>query len=403
MAGPGGSPADRLRVGVIGVRSQGKVLAVETARLSQVDVVAVCDVDESMRRRAVSELAGVQPLVPRGYRDFRGLLDDPRVDAVLIATPDHWHAVMASWAVAAGKDVYLESPVTHALAEGRALRAVVEQSGRLVQCGVQERSGAHFRTAVALVRSGELGIVRFARAWSVQRRALPSARSPSPPPPGVDFDLWLGPRSERPFDAAAFHHHWRWQWDFGGGELAAWGTHLLDVARWGLGVDWPTRVAASGSASPAEASSGPAQTPDTLTVQYTFPEVTLQWEHRTWSHHGNEGRHTGVAFYGDRGTLVVDRSGWKVYDRDETLTAPASELRRAHLEDFFDAVRTRRPPNCDLQTGLVSSGLCHLGNVSYRLGREVRFDPLTETCLDDPQAQRLLSADYRLPWQLLPA
>jgi predicted dehydrogenase len=273
---------------------------------------------------------------------------------------------------------------------------VAEREKRIVQCGLQQRSGAHFQSAVEIVRTGQLGNVRLAKAWSVHRRQVIDAKqADGSSPPGVDYDMWLGPAAQRPFNANRFHYHWRGFWEYGTGELGNWGVHLLDVARWGLGVDYPTRVVATG-----DAFTDPERTPETLTVQYAYPAATILWEHRLWTPHGNEGRATGVAFYGEQGTLVVDRSGWKIYDRSESVTADASELRQAHLSDFFAAVRNRTQPACNLPTGLVSSALCHLGNISYRVGREVMFDPQAQNFGDDAEANRFLSREYRMPWEL---
>ncbi len=395
----GASPADRLRVGVIGVRSQGKTLAVETARLPGVEVAALCDVDASMLERTARELKKTQPKVPRWYADFRHLLDDSSIDAVLIATPDHWHAAMTVLACQAGKDVYVEKPVAQTIDEGNRMIAVAQHEGRVVQCGLQQRSGDHFRSAVEFVQSGQLGKVRLAKAWSVHRRQPITRKPDAAVPAGIDYDLWQGPAPERSFNAGRLHYHWRWCWDYGTGELGNWGVHLLDIARWGLGVELPDRVAATGSPRPTHAEQT-SQTPETLTVQYAYPDVTILWEHRLWTPHGNEGRATGTAFYGDRGTLIVDRSGWKVYDRSESLTADASELKRAHLNNFYDAVRQRTQPACDLRTGQTSSTLCHLGNIAYRLGHEVTFDAETQDFGDDTQANSLLSGSYRSPWKL---
>jgi predicted dehydrogenase len=385
-----------LRVGVIGVRSQGKTLAVECARLPGVEVTALCDIDASMLRRAISEVSQQQRRVPQPFHDYRRLLDDPAIDAVLIATPDHWHAAMTVYACQAGKDVYVEKPVSHTIQEGWIMLAVAEREKRIVQCGLQQRSGAHFQSAVEIVRTGQLGKVRLAKAWSVHRRQIINEKeTDGSAPPGVDYDMWLGPAAQRAFNANRFHYHWRWFWEYGTGELGNWGVHLLDVARWGLGVDYPARVVATG-----DAFADPERTPETLTVQYAYPTATILWEHRLWTPHGNEGRATGVAFYGDQGTLVVDRSGWKIYDRSESVTADASELRQTHLSDFLAAVRNRTQPACNLPTGLISSALCHLGNISYRLGREVVFDPQAQNFGDDVEANRLLSHEYRAPWEL---
>ncbi|MCA9073757.1 MAG: Gfo/Idh/MocA family oxidoreductase [Planctomycetaceae bacterium] len=391
------SSSDQLRVGVIGVRSQGKRLAVESTRLPGVEVVSLCDVDKSILDRAVGEVQQRQRSRVARTSDFRQMLDDPRIDAVIIATPDHWHALMMVMACGAGKDVYVEKPIAQTIHEGKVMLAAAAKHGRIVQCGLQQRSGDHFQSAVAVVQSGQLGTVNLARAWSVQSRTSPPSPRETPVPEGVDYDLWQGPAVARPFDERRFHHYWRSTWEYGTGELGDWGVHLLDIARWGLDLELPTRVSATGGPSSQVGGNRP---PETLSVQYTYPQATIVWEHRLRSRHGIEGRPTGVAFYGDKGTLVVDRSGWKVYDQSESLTADASELRRAHLQDFYDSIRTRRTPSCDLRTGHVSSALAHLGNISYRLGREVRFDPQAEDFGIDAEANALLLREYRAPWEL---
>lgn len=391
------SSSDRIRVGVIGVRSQGKRLAVESTRLPGVEIASLCDVDTSILDRAVGEVQQRQPNQFTHASDFRQVLDDSRIDAVIIATPDHWHAMMTVMACQAGKDVYIEKPVAQTIHEGQAMLAAAEKHGRIVQCGLQQRSGAHFQSAVDVVRSGKLGRVQLAKAWSIQSRQSPPTSKQTSVPEGVDYELWQGPALAQPFDESRFHHFWRSTWEYGSGELGDWGVHLLDVARWGMNLELPTRVSATGDQPTHEDQQRP---PQTLSVQYTYPEATIMWEHRLWSRHGVEGRPTGVAFYGDKGTLVVDRSGWKVYDQRESLTADAGELRRAHLADFYNSVRTRKTPVCDLRTGHVSSALAHLGNISHRLGREVRFDPRAEDFGSDTAANALLTREYRAPWEL---
>lgn len=369
-----GASASAVRVGVIGVRSQGRELAAALAGMADVHVAALCDVDARVLATAQQEVSEQQALVPRIVSDFRRILDDSRIDAVVIATPDHWHADMAVAACEAGKDVYVEQPLAHSIAEGERIVDAARRTGRIVQTGLQQRSGAHFRSAVELVRSGGIGRVRLAKAWAVHRRKSIGRHGDAPVPAGVDYRRWLGPAAERPFNANRFHHNWRWFWDYGSGELGIWGVHMLDVARWGLGVGLPLRVAASGGHLYLD---DDRQAPDTLSVQYTYPDAAIHWEHRLWSNRAPEGRTAAAAFYGDNGTLIVDRGGWKVYDRRDSLTADASEQQVAHLRNFIDCIHTRRTPDADAITGQASCTLCHLGNIAYRLGREVTPDPAT--------------------------
>ena len=216
----GSSPSMALRVGVIGVRSQGKKLATTLARMPEWRVEAVCDVDESMRRRAAETVAKEQMTTPRQVADFQRLLEDTDIDAVVVATPDHWHAVMTTLAAEAGKHVYVEKPVSSTIDEGRAMIGAAERNQVLVQCGLQQRSGDHFRSAVELVRDGGIGTVRLAKAWSVHRRQSIGHKPDGPVPTGVDYDLWIGPAAAQPFNVNRFHHHWRWNWAFGTGSWA---------------------------------------------------------------------------------------------------------------------------------------------------------------------------------------
>jgi predicted dehydrogenase len=385
-----------VRVGIIGVRNQGRTLAQRLASMSGVEIAALCDIDLNLVPAAMKSVE-TQAKTPRWEADFRRILDDQTIDAVVIATPDHWHAVMAVMACQAGKDVYVEKPVSHTIEEGQVLCEAARKYGRVVQSGLQQRSGAHFQSAIETVQSGRLGTVRLAKAWiSNARKPLPRHREEAAPQ-GVNYDMWLGPALDRSFSSNQFHYHWHSFWDFGTGELGNWGVHLLDIARWGLDLELPNRVSASGG---NYVFSGQQETPDTLMVNFDYPEHTIVWEHRLWSNHGNEGRGSGVSFHGEKGTLVVDRSGWKVYDSKERLTSDTSDQLGAHLENFVDCIRTRQRPNADIEIGHTSTTMCHLGNIAFRVGHEIRFDHATQTCINAPQANALLTKSYREPWSL---
>ena len=387
-AASGRSANDQLRVGVIGVRNQGKLLSGELAKLGDVDICTLCDIDETQFAPAIHTVTDLGQRAPALERDFRRLLDDPMLDAVVIATPDHWHCEMTRLACQAGKDVYLESPATHFVAEGPVMKDAADQANRIVQVGLQQRSGAHFASAVEFVRSGRLGQVKLAKAWIVHRRKSIGHKPDCEVPAHVAYDQWLGSAPDRPFNPNRFHFNWRWFWDYGGGELAHWGVHMLDVARWGLAVDLPSRISAVGGKYSFD---DDQETPDTLAVQYAFHDKSILWEHRLTSSHGIEGRSSGVAFHGDRGTLVVDRGGWKVYDHSESASADASDLQSAHLRNFVDCVKSRHTPAADLAIGNAASTLCHLGNMAYRAGREIHFDASRLDCGEGFTTNRLFT------------
>lgn len=373
-----GSAFDKLRIGVIGVRNRGKELALRCAALPNVTVATLCDVDDTVLAPVVRGLESTGAPAPQLERDYRRVFDQSDLDAVIIATPDHWHAALTQHACEAGKHVYVESPVTHSREEAAQLQDVVTRTGRIVQCGLQQRSGEHFRTAVEAVHQGRIGQVFSAKAWiSHQRKALPN-REATAAPAGVDYGTWLGTAPAREFHPHRFHYHWRWYWDYGGGELAHWGVHLLDVARWGLQVEHPVEVSAAGGKL---AFADDQETPDALCVNYRFPRHLLTWEQRLWSQQGQEGRSAAVAFYGEQGTLIVDRGGWKIYGTSEA-SAPASECLESHLHNFCAAVRTGTPLNANLRESLLSSDLCHLGNEAYRRGQMLHVDPATGFCTE---------------------
>lgn len=382
------SPNERLGIGIVGVRNQGKLLAGELARFADVDVRALCDVDETQIAPAIHAVTEAGRTAPSVQSDFRRLLDDSSINAVVIATPDHWHASMTELASAAGKDVYVESPSTHFVGEGPAMIRAAERTGRIVQVGLQQRSGLHFQSAVDFVQSGRLGNVNLAKAWIVHRRKSIGRKLDCEAPLHANYTEWLGPAPERDFNPNRFHFNWRWFWDYGGGELSHWGVHMLDVARWGLGVDFPERVSAVGGKFSFD---DDQETPDMLAVQYAFAKKSILWEHRLFSSHGIDGRSSGVSFHGDEGTLVVDRGGWKVYDNRETVTADASDLLTTHLRNFVDCVKSRQTVASDLTVGHISSSLCHLGNIAYRLGREVRLQSGQLSFGEDLAANRLLN------------
>ena len=390
-----GRSPDTVRLGVLGVRNQGRRLARAFAALPNVEIASLCDIDQRVLEKSQHEIDEIQGSCPRSEQDFRRVLDDDSVDAVVIATPDHWHAYMAVSACQAGKDLYLEIPVSHTVSDGRQIVAAAEAHGRVIQTGLQQRSSAHFRTAIEYVQSGKLGAVRLAKAWTAHARKSIGYQPDAACPQGVDYDLWLGPAAKRDFNPNRFHQNWRWNWDYGSGELGNWGVQMLDVARWGLGLGLPNRISAHGGQFHFQ---DDQQTPDTMSVQYAYDDALLIWEHRQWSNHGIEGRSAATAFYGDRGVLVVDRGGWKVYQTSDASSGVGKHRLNEHCQDFVRSVLDRSEPAADIRTGHLSSTMCHLGNIAFRVGRELRWDDSAERFVADADANRMLAGSCRGPW-----
>jgi predicted dehydrogenase len=385
------SPAsDRVRLAVIGVRSRGTDLARGFAKDENAEVVAICDIDDAMFEKPVKAVEDIAGKAPRTEKDFRRLLDDKTIDAVAVATPDHWHALITVMACQAGKDVYCEKPVSHNVVEGRRMVEAARKYHRVVQAGTQRRSAADAHDAIAYVQSGALGKIGHARAWIHQQRKPIGHGTPEAVPDGVDYAMWQGPAPERPFMKNRFHYNWHWFWNWGPGELGNNGIHAVDVARWGLGVEAPTAVSSGGGKYVFD---DDQEVPDTQFVTWEFPNAAIVWEHRMWSKHGEEGAGFGTAFYGDKGTLILDDKGWRVED-GETAGGKSSDAQTAHVRNFLDCVKSRKAPNAEIEIGHLSTRLCHLGNIAHRVGRKLTFDAATESILGDAQANKLLSREY---------
>ncbi len=339
--------------------------------------------------RSSPDVEKISGKAPKIEKDFRKLLDDKGIDAIVNATPDHWHALVAVMACQAGKDVYTEKPASHNVVEGRRIVEAARKYKRIVQMGTQRRSMPHVIEATKLVRDGGIGKVGMARAWILQKRPAIGPGKPAEVPPGVDYAMWQGPALDRPFMSNRFHYNWHWFWNWGTGELGNNGIHGLDVARWGLGVDAPLTVCSGGGRFVFD----DREVPDTQVVTYEFPKSCLVWEHRLYDKHPLEGLGFGIAFYGDDGVLIVDEKGWKI-DGGSNASGKATDGLGAHLSNFVDCVKSRDLPNADIEIGHLSTRLCHLGNIAHRVGRKLTFDASTESFPGDAEANALLSREY---------
>ena len=397
FARAGDSPNERVRVAVMGARIRGKFHLAAFPAQANVEVTHVIEPDQNLIPAALGVLAKKQKAVPAVEPDVRRVLEDRSVTALVVAAPDHWHALATVWACQAEKHVYVEKPASHNLIEGRRMVQAARKHNRVVQVGTQRRSAEHVLAARDFVRSGKLGKVPFARAWIAGNRKSIGKTADAPVPKGVDYPLWLGPARDRPFNPNHFHYNWHWFWEYGTGELGNNGIHGLDVARFVLDLDAPTRVTSSGGKFFYD---DDQETPDTQLATFDFPTCSLVWEHRIWAKTGLEGEGFGVALHGEKGTLVFNSKGWEVKDGVTADHPAAKGIEAAHIKNFLDGIRTGAPQNADIEEGHRSTRLCHLGNIAFRLSRTLKFDAATETIPGDGEANRLLGREYRAPFVL---
>lgn len=388
----GAEPAsERVRIGVIGVRGRGSELIATVVKDPRAEIVAVCDIDDASFARPMKILESAGAKSVRSEKDFRKLLDDRTIDAVFVAAPDHWHALLTVMACQSGKDVYVEKPVSHNIVEGRRMVEAARKYARIVQAGTQRRSSPEIAEALEIVRSGGIGKVGSARTWIVHKRNSIGHGSPGPVPAGVDYAMWQGPAPDRPFYPNRFHYNWHWFWNWGTGELGNNGIHAIDLARWGLGLDAPTSIVSTGGNFVLD---DDEETPDTQVAIWRFPTAILIWEHRIWSKHPIDGSSFGVSFEGDQGTLIIGEREWKVVEGKTTAGGKIADPQAAHIANFLECVKSRKKPNAEIEIGHLSTRLCHLGNVAQRVGRRVDFDASTERFVNDAEADKLLSREY---------
>lgn len=396
------SPNERIVCAVIGLRGRGRSFYQPLAARKDTVVAAVCDVDAGVLGATAAAVDKLQGKTPRAVEDFRRILDDKSIDAVVIATPHHWHAPMAVRAMQAGKHVYLEKPAAHVYREGQLLVQAAAKYRRVFQHGTQMRSSEVTERARELLRSGIIGEVKMAKAWNVQghshRKPVPDSQAPK----GLQYDLWLGPAASRPYNENR-HRAWHWFRDYGNGDLGNDGAHDLDMAAMGLGVDrLPVRVTAHGSRIALE---GEREFPDNMMVAYQFDNNTvLLYEDRGWAPYGMDGFDSGNAFYGTKGYMLFSRRGmFQVYfDRNGTKGPgmKGDTGGERHLQNFLDCVRSGKPTNADARIAHLTCALIHLGEAAYRLERVLHFDPQSETVVGDAEANALLTKAYRPPWEM---
>lgn len=384
-------PSDRILIGCIGVGNQGR------GNLSRhlKDVIAVCEVDSQRLGEAKQRVEKSNQKSCAAYEDYRRLLDNKDVDAVVITTPDHWHALMTVDACDAGKDVYCEKPLTLTIAEGQAMVRMARRTGRIVQTGSQQRSDAKFRLACELVRSGRIGKLHTVRAGisGVNFRGEPA--TDQDPPPELNYDLWLGPAPQRPYNPGHVHYNFRFFWDYSGGQMTNWGAHNLDIAQWGMGTDESGPVSITGKARFNKA--GIYEVPE-------WSEVVYEYANGVKVICGMD-EPGGTTFEGDKGTIHVDRK--RLVSNPPEIIKEALSAEDVHLyvsndhhKNWLECIKSRKLPICDVAIGHRSASVCHLGNIAIRTGRKITWDPAKEQIVGDAEAAEMVSKPYRSPWQL---
>jgi predicted dehydrogenase len=403
------SANDRINVAVIGCKNMGWSDLSDFMLNKEIECIALCDIDQSVLNDRVSELVKMGRKKPALYGDYRKLLDQKDVDAVIIGTPDHWHCLQMTDACVAGKDVYVEKPIANSIAECDAMVAAAKRYNRVIQVGQQQRSSDHWKQMIEYLRSGKLGTIGRVHVWANFGYAAVTPKPDSPVPPGVDFETWLGPTPERTFNEQRFHGLWRMFWNYGGGLMTDWGVHLLDMGLWGLNITgMPNKVVATGGKFYYP--QGAHETFDSQTVSYLFDNCIMSWEHNAGVDTGPYGRCYGLFFKGTNGTLVADRDNWMVYpewdnNKKESkipeITVKADyQDHKLHVRNFIDCVKTRNfQTACPIENGSLCAKYAHLGNIAARMDAALVYDDIAKSFQGTPEVDRFIKPVYRAPWR----
>ncbi|MGC4053405.1 MAG: Gfo/Idh/MocA family oxidoreductase [Paludibaculum sp.] len=401
---------DRVNVAITGLGGRGADHMESYAALPIARIAALVDVNQAARERGAALVKRLTGVEPKTYPDLRTALGDKDIDAVSLATPNHWHALQTIWACRAGKDVYVEKPASHNIYEAACMVEAARRHDRIVQVGTQSRSDATIREAMDLLHSGAIGQVHLAKGLCFKRRPSIGHKPDGPVPPGLNWDEFLGPAPMRPFNENRFHYNWHWFWDTGNGDIGNQGVHQMDIARWGAGLDgWPTHAVSTGGKF---LYNDDQETPNMQFATLGFGQAQIMFEVRGLITPGEAemrgGRNTvGNLFFGSEGYLVLDDEGYRVYKGEKRELVkerrmPAEDrMNEAHMGNFLSAVRSRKASdlNAPIEIGAMSANLCHLANISYRVGRELTLDP-HGAFVNDPKATALRTRNYRAPWTM---
>ena len=405
---------ERIRIGVIGVNSRGRAIANELSKLPECEVAYVCDVDTRAIARCQESVKNITGKAPKGEKDLRVLLEKPDIDAVVVATPDHWHAPAAIMAMQAGKHVYLEKPTSHNPAENEMLLRTALKTKAVVQVGNQRRSWPNVQAGIAEVHAGNIGKVRYAKSWYVNSRQSIGIGKEAEVPEWLDWDLWQGPAPRRPYKDNIVHYNWHWFWHWGTGEALNNGTHFVDLMRWGLQANYPTKVDSVGGRYHYQ---DDWECPDTQLITYQFGDLASgSWEGRSCQSQPVESLGSGVAFYGDKGTLILTSGNeYKICDlkgkvikevksnlkfEEGNLLNPSEALDAFHFRNWFDGIRKGVKQNSDIVEACMSTQLVQYGNIAQRVGHSLEIDPLSGRILNsDREINQLWGRKYEKGWE----
>jgi len=391
---------DKIQVAVLGVNGRGKDHIKGFQRLDNAQVVYICDPDKNVLAERSADFEKTYSRKVMVEQDLRKIFENKKIDAVSVATPNHWHTLAAIWAMQAGKDVYVEKPGSHNLFEGRMLIEAAKKYKRVFQHGVQLRSSVAMQEAIKHLRDGLIGDVYMARGLVFKWRPDIGDKGTEPVPEGLDYELWTGPAEMRPFSRNYVHYNWHWHWNYGNGDVGNQGIHETDLCMWGLDVGLPEKITSMGGKFLWNDSK---ETPEVLTSNYHYPsqKKMIEFEVRPWMTNKEDGTGIGNIFYGSEGYMVVE--GYDKYTtflgKDKT-PGPTRKEGGDHYKNFIDAVVAKNPALCNgqVETAHLASGLAHLGNIAYRVGRVLNFDPKTERFIGDTEADQLLTRTYRGPF-----
>jgi predicted dehydrogenase len=426
---------ERIVAAFIGLGGMGRGNLKDFLLMKDISVAAVCDLWEHNLNQALKMTENQTAGKAKGFSDFRKVTELKDVDVVVVATPDHWHALPTILACEAGKDVYVEKPLAHNIYEGRKMVEAARKHGRVVQMGTQQRSGKHYQEAFQAVQSGKIGRISRIACWNMGNESPRGIGNPqdSAPPSGLDWDMYLGAAPKVPFNPNRFIAHFRWFWDYAGGMLTDWGTHHIDSVHAAMRANAPRTVSATGGKYVLKDN---RETPDTLEVTYEYPEFILTFSHRTLNASACRNRSYGIEFYGTEATLFLDRSGYEIYPetngvveeptppyllepsndakqsepwerrrakrmgRSELVIGDGSDQHLSHVRNFLDSVKSREKPHSDIEEGHLATTAAHLGNIALRTSRRIHWDAEAEQVLNDSEANRWLRREYRKPWEV---